>query len=68
MDNMINLMQTSGFGGITGFVDCMNPTYVISAKPSFRATVQQNRMLEEELYRVYMQYLQEVSSTNGGFY
>jgi len=63
----INLIPVGGFGGIIGFVDGSNQMY-IQARLSTRGTAQQNRMLEEELYRVYMQYLQEVTSSNGGFY
>lgn len=66
--DMINLIPAGGFGGITGFMDGSNQMYMIQAKLSFRGTAQQNRMLEEALYRVYMQYLQEVASSNGGFY
>lgn len=68
MDNIINLIPAGGIGGVAGFVDYSNQMYMINAKTSWRATMEQNRRLEESLYDVYMSYLQEIANCNNGFY
>ena len=68
MDNMINLIPAGRFDGVTGFMDYSNQMYMIQAKISWRATPEENRRLEEEMYSVYMGYLQRISNRNNGFY
>lgn len=68
MDNIINLIPAGSWNGVVGFQDCLNQIYMIQAQTSWRSTPEQNRKLEESLYAVYLAYLQDIASANGGYY
>lgn len=68
-NDMTNLMPINGIErGVIGFTDFLNRTYIIEAKMSWRATQRQNEKLQDELYRVYKEYLEQVANDNFGYY